>query len=459
MALQIWFQNRRQSSRRKSRPLLPHEIAQYQLARSATSPADDLDPSVPRSQRHSVHSQHGDAQPRHTSSGRLTQTHGSVEQVDADRVLPSSQINPPAVTESYVTTHSTVDPPSQESIPSTNYATSFETSFAAPHSSSFSANSLPAPNVSDLEPRKGNPLAHGRLSKPRSPQRARKTSSFIRLSMNSHGSAELTAKNTSSPSPPRPLVSFPMDASGGTPISSFDASIGQGPAATTRTDLRRVPSGRSQDSRAWEFWCDKDCRSELEEKAEKDASGSAADAIQLLRSNSGRSILGPVSAKRNSTMEHGSTLKRMRREGHMPLQRSSTSSGRLQGKQLPAPGATTKTLPKLKGSKSALSVHVPGNESDKENWSPQSDLHSDQSSNVGEGDAMEDAASRVLGRRSTGFASTNSRSGKHRETIDPENDPEIAAFMKSGRESDKVSGHEELDCVQGLLSLSQGNWR
>ena len=34
---QIWFQNRRQSSRRRSRPLLPHEVVQYQLARSGLS--------------------------------------------------------------------------------------------------------------------------------------------------------------------------------------------------------------------------------------------------------------------------------------------------------------------------------------------------------------------------------------------------------------------------------------
>jgi hypothetical protein len=36
---------------------------------------------------------------------------------------------------------------------------------------------------------------------------------------------------------------------------------------------------------------------------------------------------------------------------------------------------------------------------------------------------------------------------------DPEADAELAAFMKGGRKS------EDLDCVQGLLSLSQGNWR
>lgn len=57
---------------------------------------------------------------------------------------------------------------------------------------------------------------------------------------------------------------------------------------------------------------------------------------------------------------------------------------------------------------------------------------------------------------------------------DEDNDDEVARFMGQGesqgrggqelrsrhsRKSDSVSEEEDLDCVQGLLSLSQGNWR
>jgi len=41
---------------------------------------------------------------------------------------------------------------------------------------------------------------------------------------------------------------------------------------------------------------------------------------------------------------------------------------------------------------------------------------------------------------------------------DPDQDPELVAFMRDHRKSSSISGEEELDCVQGLLSLSQGRW-
>lgn len=56
---------------------------------------------------------------------------------------------------------------------------------------------------------------------------------------------------------------------------------------TTRNLLGRQPSGRSRDSRAWEFWCDSDARNGLVRQAEAETTGSAADAISLIRSNSG----------------------------------------------------------------------------------------------------------------------------------------------------------------------------
>ena len=280
----------------------------------------------------------------------------------------------------------------------------------------------------------------------------RKASSFVRLSMNSEGGAEVVAKDTESPSPPRASVAaHPVHGTAGPVVSSTpDFSASHPAQVDSANTLKRASSGRSRDSRAWEFWCDKDCRSELEDKAEKDSSGSAADAIQLLRSASGRNILGTVPAKRNSALPgHSATTKRLRREGRAPLQRSSTTNGRMQGKPSEK---HTKTRPKLKDSKSATSVQIPGNDSDKENWSPNSDLRSEDQSFE-----EEENTSRRPPSGSFTFEKRHSRA--QRESIDPENDPEIAAFMRAGRESDKVSDHEELDCVQGLLSLSQGNWR
>jgi hypothetical protein len=223
--------------------------------------------------------------------------------------------------------------------------------------------------------------------------------------------------------------------------------------------LQRTSSGRSRDSRVWEFWCDKDARSELEEKAEQDASGSAAGAIGLLRS-AGRNILGAVPSKRNSTLSRQSiSLKRSKVESAAPkLHKSSTALGRLEG--MPTSNAATYAPPlsKLEYPESSFSVYIPGNESDKENWSPSTDMshngrleHSLQPLSHMPKDAASHSSVNELRRQRASFSSI--------ENYRPEEDPEVAAFMRGTRRRSSVSGDEELDCVQGLLSLSQGNWR
>jgi hypothetical protein len=125
--------------------------------------------------------------------------------------------------------------------------------------------------------------------------------------------------------------------------------------------------------------------------------------------------------------------------------------GRLQSKHLQSHA----TLPKLKHSNSASSFHVKDNDSDKENWSPNGDENSDsqdfdrpsESRAIGQ----DNASGHQRGRGDIVSGATEMKS--KRFDNDPEADAELAAFMGGGRKS------EDLDCVQGLLSLSQGNWR
>ena len=279
----------------------------------------------------------------------------------------------------------------------------------------------------------------------------RKTSSIVRLSMTSEGNAQVITKDTSSPSPPRvPPTTQLSGGSGQQPPPPSGGSSSQMSNLPSANRLHRSSSGRSRDSRAWEFWCDKDTRTELEDKAEKDASGSAADAIDLLRSTSGRSILGVVPSKRNSLLSrHASFLKRSRVDAKpASLQRSTTSFGRLQGK----PTGEMKSTPKLKHSDSGVAVDVPGNESDKENWSPDTDTPSDGHPAV----EVYSASQRQLART---WLSRPKRSLSNAENAGPEVDPEVAAFMRGSRKSTSISEEDDMDCVQGLLSLSQGNWR
>lgn len=291
--------------------------------------------------------------------------------------------------------------------------------------------------------------------------RLKKSSSFVRLSLDSEGKASITTKDGSSPSPPRaPPLLQASNENINDPQQLPNASKAPHDVPLFKP-MQRSTSGRSRDSRAWEFWCDKDARSELEDKAEKDASGSAADAIELLRSTSGRKILGALPTKRNTFMSRQqSSLKRARLAGNPSLlQRSSTSLGRLQSK----PFDNMKSAQKLKHSESEISLYIPGNDSDKENWLPQSVEQHDNSLSIGR-TSYDDCTRKYVasfGRHDRGALIARSSDGSlsNDENHDPERDPELTAFMYGGGKSNKISEEDELDCVQNLISLSQGNWR
>lgn len=295
-------------------------------------------------------------------------------------------------------------------------------------------------------------------------RRLRKSTSYVRLSMTSEGAAKVVTKDSSSPSPPRPSQDSRKSFSNsqGAGVSSLDLT--PGPAAASRS-LKRTASGRSRDSRAWEFWCDRDSRTELENTAEKDASGSAADAIGLMRANSGRSVLGPVSSKRSSLLSRQHSAKRSKLEHpRPPLQRSHTSGGRLQQYSV----AALKHTPKLKYSDSGASISIPGNDSDKENWTPDREYPSSQPARGNPAPGGGKSSRSVLGEKASAGNTMRQRRtqpsagkpslgrGGKGENANPEADPELAAFMK---QRSSISEEGELDCVQGLLSLSQGNWR
>lgn len=300
-----------------------------------------------------------------------------------------------------------------------------------------------------------------------SDRRLKKSSSFVRISMTSEGAAKIITNDSPSPSPPRPSQQLrqSFNSSQGPGVSSFDLT--RVSRDNTKTSLRRSASGRSRDSRAWEFWCDKDSRNDAEEQAEKDASGSAADAIGLMRANSGRRVLASLPSKRNASVARQPSAKRTKLDHTRPsLQRSSTSAGRLQH------GVETVSKPglQLKYSESGASIHIPGNESDKENWSPERNLLPSSQPVMGSGGGKHSRQGRaVLGEsRSAGNTGKPGRTSKRppqtprpraatEKVIDPDQDPELAAFMRD-RKSSSISGEEELDCVQGLLSLSQGRW-
>jgi hypothetical protein len=321
------------------------------------------------------------------------------------------------------------------------------------------------------------------------PEELTPSSSQVRLSMSLDGKAELINADSSSPIrelPQRPLSSnsninslpYPQRRLGGLQRSQSALPFGPIPrkstAASNTPFIPRMHSGRSRDARTWEFCCDTDARDELTRQAENESNGSAVAAISLLRSTS-KTALKSNTNKRNapppSSKEH--SLKQS--AGKKPkLAKSASSMGRLQtvgGERL---GDKWKNDGENKLSRS------PGGDSDKENWVPgengaqrrrplpssSSRRHSQtQKANLNRRRVLEDSEGIMTHAYGLGSTSRKSRTGadifEDDESLAKEGnsggvDRDVERFMR-GEISPSKKG--DLDCVQGLLSLSQGAWR
>ena len=318
------------------------------------------------------------------------------------------------------------------------------------------------------------------------PSRSMKRShSFIRLSMTVDGKARVITDADQSPSPPRsqpPPGNFTGRTAGlrrSYSAAGLNERLKEAVSQEPSPKFARTSIGRSRDSRAWEFWCDSDARNSLSEKADQERSGSAADAIGLIRANS-RVTLRSNPNKRNAQllMRQDST-KRCKDDGlkspRPRLVRASTSYGRLQTK----PPDAIPTPDKGKSNDNDSDFEVPQTESDKENWEPEDQHQSLRRSRMIEPHTTGQRRQRQILGENTDILSQSSSlgammarekqqqaSGKKQvtntESFNPEEDDEIATFMSnrganSGRTS--ISSGEELGCVEGLLALSQGNWR
>lgn len=375
------------------------------------------------------------------------------------------------------------------------------------------------------------------------------SSSQVRLTMSLEGKAELIS---SQPSPPRlspsassdgpipafrraglqrshsaaPTITLP-------PISTLTASLQSNMQHQSRPYYPpRFHHGRSRDVHAWELACDAENAQQLDDEltaqAERESSGSAIAAISLLRSTSSTSltsiythhanVLQPNGAKRNVRPSNSNHHNPKRTK----LGRASSSVARLQTNFV-----KTSTMSREKEfigiesgkGKASMLLSPSGNDSDKENWSPDEDGNpvyrnaprvmggqrrplppvpaSKTMSNSSQGQnprrrAMMDAGGMNGGNRSgrvglgaggrSNTAPANFRrrkgaaaspveifeDGSDEEDNDEEEgedggarrnklpDDEVERFMR-GEVSPSKRG--DVDCVAGLLALSQGNWR
>jgi hypothetical protein len=285
-------------------------------------------------------------------------------------------------------------------------------------------------------------------------------SSHVRLSMSLEGAVKVKTTDAETPSPPKraPPLIVPSRAPAGLHRSksaiTLSSNVGQESAGKPKVKSVGGQFGRSRDARTWEFYCDGDAREALSAHAEDERTGSAVGAINLIRSQS-----QTARAQMMTERSGGSNTKNppmSQRTVRPKPSRAKSSMACLQD--------TDQTLVKPSMEEANPSVlRSPSGDSDKENWAPGTRLSHHplrrQHASTNRRPILGDGNHRLSHARSTGgLAADQKRGGIIRQPVvmDKEN------IDRSGRHQrliEEAGKGEDLDCIQGLLSLSQGAWQ
>ncbi|KAL2868403.1 homeobox domain-containing protein [Aspergillus lucknowensis] len=485
--VQIWFQNRRQNDRRKSRPLQPHELLaplseELKPSTSVGSPLAMSDSSNGLEPDNSCGINHGQQGLNLSEAGSFvvdgryndepdplgassqtsvaTSEPGSSQQVPNDGVVELDSLQDLGHTSNHELQNSAKrkrsgsDLPGGRTIPAGSTTPSLNT-FKSP----------PALRISLSFDGEAMVRKEGELTP--SPPKGRNS---LRISMSADGKAVVRANGEPSPSKNR----ISMFSARRPRLSTLRRSNSAVVLGTPRCSLEKERSfGRSRDPRNWESFFDTDARSALSTPFSSQSTPNAAPGVSrpggqrsLTRSLSARhvSLLTPNPLENQSTPISQAMQKKRRK-----LSRTVSSLGRLES-HCKALGDKTYVSAKMsKNSKVGENLDLEGGDSDKENWVPgtrvpharrrtnshhhpqrpvlkESNARSGQSYNNTLASAGRSRLAQGANRK-PGGGSTKSMSGL---------DPGVSALITSGS---TASHKEDLDCIQGLLSLSQGAWR
>ncbi|ROW10930.1 hypothetical protein VMCG_01017 [Cytospora schulzeri] len=413
--VQIWFQNRRQNDRRKSRPLSPQEIAALQYG--GMQVLSSSDPVQYSSQPPASSLPNSNTSPVPASS--LPERENASPPSTAEPARPSTAVeNTVQALEAHhirrISTASMPGPvaPSQpvefmENQPPQLYRS---------HSVGYFANRLHAGISFQANRQSPDSLRHEFMSAARPSSVASVLppphASGFRLSMSMEGKAELRPQ----PSPPRISSTSMSDGSAPAfdhpnlhrshsaaasitlpPISALTASL-EGHAPPHQVQVPHQPQPRmpprlhhvrSLDVHEWELACEAgngELKDELTAYAERESSGSAIAAISLLRSLSSNSH-SPMSPASNLLQSNGAKRNARPHPQHHQakkpkLSRASSSVGRLQTSFV----NTTTDKPPVRREETPVEpdepkkpkmslLPSPGGDSDKENWNPHGKGH------------------------------------------------------------------------------------
>lgn len=290
----------------------------------------------------------------------------------------------------------------------------------------------------------------------------------LRLSMSSDGEALIRTEDEPSPSKNRMrMVPGRTRKQSGLRRSTSAIAFGTLRPAMADREGEPKPFGRSRDARMWELYCDTDARSALSTPANSQATTTPG----LYRSGSHRSLARTSSfSARPEVNSHRATVE-FRGEKRRKLARTVSSLGRLESVERAGLGKTLRVTGKAYKDEGE-EVEQDGGDSDKENWLPgtheraaprrhrrvnsQAPRAILKENGWRKNTAVDDLALATDGKK--GWVSRGLRgSNKENEVLQPGKiDAEVAAFMSKTGSSSRA---EDLDCIQGLLSLSQGAWR
>jgi hypothetical protein len=459
--VQIWFQNRRQNSRRKSRPLEGDELR----SQTSSDGSDGLEPSSSQDIASSQASgEEVEVSAFEAPAKKLNDT-STCQSTDADPTETAVNI---AVAETQSTLvasfASTQSLGSTSTEPSHSQTSQFQTSSQDSVLSTKTGSGYVADRRSASSARlRDAPVQHIRrgITQIHQPRVLNRSSSYLRISMTDDGQAKVVDRAAPSPSPekPNPTTSTTAARTSGLRRSYSAANLND----TTKTNgsmegARKLPRvstiGRSRDSRTWEFWCDSDARNSLVERAEQETSGSAAESIRMMRTNSNRALRVNAAKLNSPNPGHHRPLGDMTK-GPPALKRSNTHHGRLQSKAAPSKAASKK-------GKDGEEFQRPSGDSDKENWEPDDAPRGHPVSGMrGSKKVLGENANAMTQSNSLGALMARERKSSKKGFNVADVDDEISTFMSTSASDSRSSSAavgDDLDCVQSLLSLSQGNW-
>lgn len=295
-----------------------------------------------------------------------------------------------------------------------------------------------------------------------------KSSPRVRLSLSLDGKAELTADY---PSPPI-QISRPKSASGNlfTQIKSesrrrsqsliLPCSSSSETGQPSSSSVPRRPIGRSRDARSWTFCCGGESRDELTRQAENESHGSAVAAISLIRSAFNPvAKTSPKKRKASVSDQNFESSKKHRVERGLPNQIGFQYTG-----------TSSFLLSTTKDDSLNYMVMSPSEDSDKENWLPQQNgsprrrplpsSRSDKSPRIRT--ILSDNDEKTS--NSSGFGSFKNKKWRLSNSLadvykDCAQVKVCTEAENSGNREASPSKVGDLGAIQGLLSLSKGNWR